>query len=199
MARRQSQLKTAQSLEVRTKELLATLLQRHPDDTRLLRLSNELLRVNLNDAIAEEQHDQALTFHWARLANQQHIYQLEPSNDQALLVMSAQKSLAVFLLTIKNYDEAENVLRSIEQSLTSLTLMPHQLLNINTELSVAHADIARHRKDWKKAETLYQQATTTNQQLRQDYPLDVNYLDEELDLRRKQAELLYDQGKSNRP
>lgn len=195
LARRQSQLNTAQSLEVKTKELLATLLQRYPNDTRLLRLSNELLRVNLNDAIAGEQLDQALTFHWAMLANQEHIYQIEPSNVQASMVMSAQKSLAGFLLTMRNYDEAENVLRSIEQSLTNLTLMPNELLKINEQLSAAHADIARHRKDWKKAETLYQQASTTNQQLRKDYPLDVNYLDEELDLRRKQAELLYDQGK----
>jgi len=195
IARRQNQREQAIPLEKQALAILDSLKRRRPTDTQLMQFSNELLQTGIEDAVIARDIEGVLERYRQVLANQERIFELDPTPQHAAFLMSARKSLATILLALNRLGEAERLYEIIETSLPKLAMDERTRLTHQIQLAIARGDLARRRQIWKPSTDYLQVASSANRQLRQLFPEDVGYLYDEFDIRCKQAELLHDQGK----
>ncbi|HQR07682.1 MAG TPA: serine/threonine-protein kinase [Gemmatales bacterium] len=195
IARRQNQREQAIPLEKEALAILDSLKRSKTTDTRLMQFSNELLQTGIEDALIARNIEGVIERYRQVLANQEHIYELEPTPQHVAFLMSARKSLAIILLALNQLDEAEGLYQHIETSLPKLAMDERTRLSHQIQLAIARGDLARRRQSWKSSTDYLQVAASANRQLRQLFPEDKDYLYDEFDIRCKQAELLHDQDK----
>ncbi len=195
LARKQSQRNKAIEWEKQALTILDSLKTRQPADIQLIHFSNELLDTGIQDALAVRNIDGVIERSRLKLENQERIFELVPTAQHAAFLMSGRKSLAAMLLALNQLDEAERLYQLIEASLPSLVLDERAQLEQQTQLAMARGELARRRGSWSVSTDSFQQAAKANRQLRQQFPLNSDYLYDEFDIRCKQALLAHDQGK----
>lgn len=205
IARRRGRRDEAVSYEQMALTSLAMLKQQYPGDVRWMTMANTLLQSSIADTIAQSQRAepaekanliaQVISKYREIMQNCERVYQLQPDHEHASMLLSSKKSLATILVVANQTEEAERLYQSIATILPSLHLEEQYRLSFQVQMDNDRGDLARRRRDFAVASTLFQQAHQSSKQLRDRYPEDAGYLYDWLFLRYKVALMQHDEGK----
>lgn len=204
MHRQQDKRELAIPFEKQALVLLNQLKKDNPSNLKLLRHSNDLLRSGIADDITFSQSaanreerggyiQSALDKYRQIIANSERSFQLERTTQNAADLISSRKSLATVLIALRQFDEADELYRSIEASIPLLVLPEREKLAMMVKIYQDQSAVAGERKDFAKSYKLLQQAEQVNQQLRQLFPTDAGYLYDACFIQSHVAALLYQQ------
>lgn len=193
-ARGQKQADQARADQQEARQLLANLQSRYPDDVRLMLQANDLLQFNIDDRIAAGQTDAVLELYRQKLANYEKIYQFQPSQHHAQLMLGGIRSLATMQLAMKLLPEAEASYRAIEQLMPTLQLDDRVKINLVVTLKKGQSDIFRYRLKPDESLKALLEAEQANRQLLERFPEDAAYNHDAFDIRIKKAVLAYQLG-----
>jgi len=174
--------------------LLNELLTRYPNNVKLLTQSIDLLQADINEKISQNQPDDVLPMYRQKLASYEKLYELRPDQDHAQLVLSGMRSLATWLLAMKQLPEADSYYRAIEKRLATIQLKEPERLNLQVTLKKARSDLLRFQLQPDASLKELLEAEKYNNQLLDRFPEYSTYLYDRFDILTKKAVLTYQLG-----